>query len=158
MRISNLLKVLVIVMLSVILTTIICCKKNSLFNNSNKFPVADSSSNQVNYSDSSMDYGKVKLTEYDTPPIPEKNPMPTYPYNYRKSGIQGVVVLEVEVTEYGSVGEVKVMKSLLSEEGSLDEAAVNAVKDWKFKPALLKNKPVKSRVNIPIPFTLKQGT
>jgi protein TonB len=81
--------------------------------------------------------------------------MPAYPVNFRKSGIQGVVVLDVEVLEDGTVGDIIVIKSLLSEEGAMDDAAVLAVKSWIFKPALLNNKPVKSRVNIPISFSLK---
>lgn len=96
-----------------------------------------------------------KLTAYDTPPVPVQNPMPAYPSKYRNSGIQGVVVLEVQVLNDGTVGDIKVMKSLLSKEGGLDEVAVNAVKTWIFKPALKNNQPVESKVTIPIPFSLR---
>jgi len=95
-----------------------------------------------------------KLTNYDTPPQAVKNPMPAYPEQYKSSGIQGVVVLEVEVTAEGTVRNVKVMKSLLSGQNALDETAVNAVKNWVFKPALKNNKPVDAKVTVAVPFTL----
>jgi len=96
-----------------------------------------------------------RLTAYDTPPTPVRNPMPVYPPAYVKSGIQGVVLLEVEVFADGKVGEVKVMKSLLKGEGGLDETAVAAVKEWLFKPAHLNNRPITAKVNVTIPFALK---
>jgi len=95
------------------------------------------------------------LTDYDTPPQPLKNSMPDYPSAYRESGIQGVVLLEVEVNESGRVDNVRVLKSLLQGSGGLDETAKSAVMNWTFKPALLKGKAVKAKVNIPIPFNLK---
>lgn len=99
--------------------------------------------------------GDYNLTRYDTPPIPVSNPLPVYPQAYRDSGIQGVVVLEVNITDKGFVEDVRVLKSLLSSEGGLDQTAADAVKRWSFKPALKNNKPVAATVNIPIPFSLK---
>lgn len=107
------------------------------------------------YSDSTEDVSEFRLTDYDTPPTPISNPMPLYPKHYRSSGIQGVVLLDVEVLANGTVGDVFVLKSLLKGEGGLDETAILAVKDWTFKPALRKKSPVKARVNVPIPFSLK---
>ena len=95
------------------------------------------------------------FTAYDTPPTPIENPQPPYPVKFRNSGIQGVVVLDVEVTEKGTVGNVIVKKSLLAEPGALDDTAVQAVKSWVFKPAMKGIKPVSAHVNIPIPFSLK---
>jgi periplasmic protein TonB len=95
------------------------------------------------------------FTEYDTPPTPVENPMPAYPPKFRSSGIQGVVLLDVTVNADGTVGDIAIKKSLLTGLGGPDEAAVTAVKNWIFKPALKDNKPVSAKVNIPIPFTLK---
>jgi TonB family protein len=117
--------------------------------------VADTVSTNNDQDIDSTESKGFKLTEYDTPPVPTQNPMPTYPARFKKTGIQGVVVLDVEVLANGTVGDVRVMKSLLSGENGLDEAAVVMVKTWMFKPAMLDNKPVAARVNIPVPFTLK---
>jgi protein TonB len=81
--------------------------------------------------------------------------MPAYPPKYRSSGIQGVVLLDVQVLATGSVGEITVKKSLMDGEGGLDEAALTSVKNWIFKPAMKDNKAVSSHVNVPVPFTLK---
>jgi len=97
----------------------------------------------------------LKLTAYDTPPIPILTPMPGYPDKFRSSGIQGVVVLEVIVLKNGNVGDARIMKSLMEDSGGLDEAAIAAVKAWKFKPALLNKKQVDAKITIPIPFSLK---
>lgn len=136
-----------------LLTTYGCTKQSSK-------PLAESNSIEVpdSVSDASADttfQGGLSFTKYDTPPTPIQNTMPAYPDKYRSSGIQGVVVLDVAVNADGTVGPVAVKKSLLSGAGGLDEAAVTAVKNWLFKPALQDNKPVAANVNIPIPFNLK---
>ncbi len=117
---------------------------------------------EIKISDSSYVYeepdtgtSNLAFTDYDIPPTPQYNPLPLYPVQYKKSGIQGVVLLEVEVLADGKVGEIKVRKSLMDVPGGLDEVAVSTVQTWTFKPALKKNRAVVSRVNIPIPFTLK---
>lgn len=146
--------ILLILMLMVLIS--VGCKKSNSFS---KFDDAISDTSYTNDLVTVKDSLKegFKLTEYDTPPVPIQNNMPEYPPKFRSSGIQGVVVLEVEVLANGNVGEVKVMKSLLSIEGGLDDTAISAVKSWIFKPALLNKKPVDSRVTIPIPFSLKSN-
>jgi len=145
-------KIIFITCIVFLLITSFSCKKQSGLNNLDFN--SDSTTALTNNQEDSINAG-FQLTQYDTPPIPIKNPMPLYPVKFKKSGIQGVVVLEVEVLQDGTVGEVKVLKSLLAKESGLDDTAVNAVKSWIFKPALLKKKPVTVKVNIPIPFTLK---
>ncbi|RKY75468.1 energy transducer TonB, partial [candidate division KSB1 bacterium] len=54
----------------------------------------------------------------------------------------------------GNIVETKVASSLGDKNGC-DEAAVNAVKAVKWKPAIARNKPVKVWVAIPIQFTLR---
>jgi protein TonB len=131
------------------------CKKNEVPQPVSTEELPDTTLVTEEFSDSTEDETSFRLTDYDTPPTPIRNPMPTYPTRYKSSGIQGVVVLDVEVLPNGTVGDVFVLKSLLKGEGGLDETAILAVKDWTFKPALRKKVPVKSRVNVPIPFSLK---
>ena len=68
--------------------------------------------------------------------------------------IEGTVGLDVVVLADGSVGEVKVAKSLDPTYG-LDEQAVKAMKQWQFKPGTKDGKAVAVRVDVVIGFTLK---
>ena len=93
---------------------------------------------------------------YEDPPEPINPIAPEYPPEQLKTGIEGLVYLEVEVFKDGSVGKIKVVKSLHKEKGGLDEAAVNAVKKWKFIPGKSYGKPIDTVVIIPIEFILPQ--
>jgi protein TonB len=80
------------------------------------------------------------------------NPPPEYPENARRDGSQGIVVLSVLVDAEGRAGKVEISRS--SGIQSLDEAAANSVRDWRFHPAHRSGRPVQSRVKIPIVFQL----
>ena len=69
-----------------------------------------------------------------------------------KAGIQGKVIVLAVIDERGDVISVSIAKSLLP---SLDEIALNAVKDTKFIPGRQRGKPVKVQVSIPITFKLR---
>ncbi|QIL19916.1 TonB family protein [Thermomonas sp. HDW16] len=75
---------------------------------------------------------------------------PIYPVGVLKQGVSGTVVLVVDVAEDGSVFAAKVDRSAGNE--SLDAAALDAVKQWKFKPAMQSGKHVVSQVRVPITF------
>jgi periplasmic protein TonB len=72
----------------------------------------------------------------------------------KAAGIQGTVMLDTEVLADGTVGDVKITRSLDTKYG-LDEQAVNAVKQWTFEPGTKGGKPVPVRVEIEMTFTLK---
>lgn len=84
-------------------------------------------------------------------PIPIYKPEPTYSEEARKAKFQGTVVLWIVVDASGQVTDVKVVKPLGL---GLDEKAVEAVKTWKFKPALRNNAPVPVRVSVEVSFRL----
>jgi TonB family protein len=71
------------------------------------------------------------------------------------AGIQGVVELEVVVLPNGTVGDVRVLKSLDKQVG-LDQEAINAAKQWLFRPGTLKStgRPVPVIVTIILEFRL----
>jgi TonB family protein len=77
---------------------------------------------------------------------------PNYPDSAKAKGIRGSVELEVVVKKDGTVGEVKVKKSL---DGELDEEAVKAMKKWEFKPGTKEGKPVDVLVDVEMTFNLK---
>ena len=95
-----------------------------------------------------------KFAVYENAPLPIKQVKPIYPEFAKKSGIQGEVILEVEVFTDGSVGAIEVVKSLMSGPGGLDEAAIKAVKQWEFSPAKSGGKPVACWVTFPVGFNL----
>ena len=76
-----------------------------------------------------------------------------YPEIARKARIQGVVILEAIITKNGSVENVKVLRGV---HPILDQAAVNSVKQWRYKPATLNGNPVKVYSTVTVKFTLKK--
>jgi TonB family protein len=68
--------------------------------------------------------------------------------------IEGTVWLSAVVQTDGTVGDVKVTGSLDREFG-LDDAAVNAIKQWEFTPGTKEGRPVPVRVDVEMNFHLK---
>lgn len=81
------------------------------------------------------------------------NKPPEYPSMARKRGFEGKVILRVRVLSSGNPQELEIKDSSGYE--ILDEAALKAVKKWKFKPATRGGNPVDSWVEIPIRFELR---
>jgi periplasmic protein TonB len=84
-----------------------------------------------------------------------QNPKPHYPGIARSRHWQGLVQLRVYVTPEGLCGELDLLKG--SGHDELDEAALEAVKAWKFVPGKLGDTPVASWVTVPIEFQLRDG-
>jgi protein TonB len=80
------------------------------------------------------------------------NPKPVYPAESRKRKEQGTVILEVWVDVQGVPKEVVIKQS--AGYRHLDEAALEAVKQWRFEPAQRNNVKIVSRVEIPVRFEL----
>jgi periplasmic protein TonB len=79
---------------------------------------------------------------------------PDYTPEAKQQGIQGIVELSVVVKDDGTVGDVKVTKSLDDKYG-LDEQAVIAMKKWRFKPGTKDGKPVAVEVTVEMSFKLR---
>lgn len=82
-----------------------------------------------------------------------RNPPPVYPPMSRRRGEQGKVLVLVAVTPGGLAGEVSLRKS--SGYPRLDEAALKAVRGWRFAPARRGDNPVAATVVVPITFRLE---
>jgi TonB family protein len=78
---------------------------------------------------------------------------PDYTSEARRARIQGVVTMEAVVLPDGSVGDVRIVRSLDTEFG-LDKEAVNTVKKWRFEPGMREGKPVPVLVTVEMSFTL----
>ncbi len=81
----------------------------------------------------------------------ERNP-PEYPREALANGITGTVVLVITVNADGEPIDVRVEKS--SHDRSLDRAAVDAAKKWKFSPKIDNGKRVEGLVRVPVVFNL----
>lgn len=81
-----------------------------------------------------------------------RNPPPAYPESSRLSREEGVVIVNVTVAPSGKPAEVLLGSS--SRHEALDQAALTAVRGWKFRPATANGIPVSSRVAVPVRFEL----
>jgi len=75
---------------------------------------------------------------------------PVYPDLATKARVQGVVILECTISPNGTVTGVTVLRSV----PLLDNAAVEAVKQWRYTPTLLNGVPVPVIMTITVTFTL----
>ena len=76
---------------------------------------------------------------------------PEYPDMARMAELEGVVMVQIGVNEFGDVVEANVVSGI---EG-LNQAAIEAVYKWKFRPAKQRDIPVPVRIVVPIRFTLR---
>lgn len=81
------------------------------------------------------------------------NPKPVYPAAARRFGEEGKVVLRVHVTPEGRAGEIELKTP--SGHARLDNAAREAVAQWRFVPARQGDDPVAAWVLVPIIFSLQ---
>lgn len=75
---------------------------------------------------------------------------PIYPVDASKAGVSGTVLVQALVGPSGRVEDVRIQKSI----PMLDAAALAAVRQWTFKPALSKGSPVAVWVAVPVKFSL----
>ncbi len=80
------------------------------------------------------------------------NRPPAYPNIARRRGQEGLVLLRVEVTSAGRVAAVQIATS--SGHSILDRAAVDAVEDWRFQPAVRAGQSIAATLEIPVRFRL----
>ena len=96
--------------------------------------------------------GPIRLHSGIVPPRKIVNVPPVYPALARSAHIQGVIVLDAVIDTDGTVTAVRVLRPL----PILDEAAVEAVRQWKYTPALANGRPVAVVMTVTINFSLAQ--
>lgn len=79
---------------------------------------------------------------------------PQYTADAMRAKIQGTVILECIVLPDGTVGQVSILKSLDPVFG-LDQEAIKAAKQWRFRPGRKQGQPVAVLVSIELTFTLR---
>lgn len=95
---------------------------------------------------------KVRVSQGVSQGLLLKKVQPTYPGIARENYIQGTVVLRAEINTSGDVEE----PTVVSGEPALTPAAIEAVKQWKYKPYILNNKPVKVETQVTVIFSLQR--
>ena len=101
---------------------------------------------------SDFEKGAVRAVGDVKPPKLIKKVDPIFPEEARKEGISGAVLLSVRSDEKGDIVAVKVVKS---PHDLLSKASVEAVKQWKYEPMLIKGKPMPIIFTVTMTFNLK---
>jgi TonB family protein len=95
--------------------------------------------------------GALRVGGNIAPPKKTKDVPPEYPAAARSARVQGVVILEATIDGAGNVEDVKVLRSV----PLLDQAAIDAVKQWQYTPTLLNGQPVSVVMTVTVNFSLR---
>jgi len=83
-------------------------------------------------------------------PVKTKNVHPVYPRMALEAQIEGVVIIEATINETGQVINLKPLRSV----PLLEQAALDAVRQWEFTPSMLNGVPVPVIMTVTVTFTL----
>lgn len=86
----------------------------------------------------------------DSQPVPVHRPSPVYPGRALRRGETGTVVVRVRVGIDGRPRQLEIARS--SSHRALDRAALQAMRDWRFQPAMRGGQPVEDTVQVPFDF------
>jgi TonB family protein len=100
---------------------------------------------------STMADGALRVGGDIKPPVKLKNVNPAYPPDAQAQRVQGVVIIEARVEPDGTVGQARILRSI----PMLDDAALDAVRQWEFTPTLLNGQPVPVIMTVTVNFTLQ---
>ena len=91
------------------------------------------------------------LASLDQQPAPRFQAKPVYPFEMRRAGITGEVLVAFIVDSNGDVREAYPVRSTQRE---FEQAAVQAVSKWKFRPGRKGGRAVNTRMQVPIVFSI----
>lgn len=93
------------------------------------------------------------ISKLDQVPVPKFQARPQYPFEMRRSGVSGEVVVDFIVD---SNGDVKNAYAARSTQREFEASAVQAVSKWKFRPGKKGGKAVNTHMQVPIVFSLNE--
>jgi periplasmic protein TonB len=96
---------------------------------------------------------RVRVSQGVTQGLLIRKVQPTYPPLARQARIQGTVLLQAEISKEGTIQNLR----LISGHPMLAPAAIEAVKQWRYKPYILNGEPVEVETQITVNFTLSGG-
>jgi periplasmic protein TonB len=85
------------------------------------------------------------------PPVKVRDVPPIYPEAARLARVEGMVIIEAVIGPTGDVQETRILRS----KPLLDQAALDAVRQWRYTPTLLNGVPVPVVMTVTVSFTLK---
>jgi len=88
----------------------------------------------------------------DSEPVPVNRVQPDYPASAYRDRVEGTVLVGIVVDPEGRAGTVDLVRRSGNRE--LDRAAVDAVKQWTFEPAVRNGRAVEGRVEVPVTFRI----
>jgi protein TonB len=94
--------------------------------------------------------GAVRVGGKVQAPTKTKDVKPVYPPEAQAARIQGVVIVEARIEPDGTVSDTRVLRSI----PSLDQAALDAVRQWEFTPTMLQGKAVPVIMTVTVNFRL----
>lgn len=97
--------------------------------------------------------GPVYITVGITRPEILRKVDPRYTEIARRAGVQGTVIIEAIIDEKGNVTGQRILKGLPM---GLDKAAIDAIQQWRFKPAYRGSEPVKVYYTLTVNFTIQR--
>jgi len=103
--------------------------------------------------DQEFDKDAVRAVGKVQPPKLIKEVAPVYPEKARQGHVEGIVILEAKIDELGDVVDARVLRSI----PVLDQAALDAVKQWKYEPLIVEGKPRKVVFTVTVRFMLKES-
>jgi protein TonB len=95
------------------------------------------------------------ISKLDKAPVPRYQARPQYPFEMRRAGIAGDVLVDFIVD---TNGEVKNAFAVKSSQHEFEAAAVQAVSKWKFAPGRKGGRAVNTHMQVPIVFTLNEDS
>jgi protein TonB len=93
----------------------------------------------------------VRVSGRITPPAKIHDARPVYPPLAQSARVQGIVIMEGRIEQDGTVSHAQVMRSI----PLLDQAALDAVLQWRFTPTLVDGQPVPVVMTVTVNFTLR---
>jgi protein TonB len=84
------------------------------------------------------------------PPVKLRDAKPVYPALAQASGVEGVVIVEATIDEDGRVADARVLRSV----PLLDQAALAAVRAWRFAPTVINGRPLRVVWTTTVQFSL----
>jgi protein TonB len=97
--------------------------------------------------------GAVRVGGNIRPPVKTQSAEPVYPTTAMAAGIQGVVIVEITIGTDGVVSDARVLRSI----PLLDQAALDAVRQWRYAPTLLNGAPTPVIMTATVNFALQPG-
>jgi protein TonB len=98
--------------------------------------------------------GKIEfeLSEVDSPPQAIRKAPAVYPFSAKRQGLTGKVMIRCLVNVDGTASKHQIVES--EPKGVFDEAALEALEKWRFKPGVLGGERVSTWVRVPFVFEL----